>query len=132
MGHFEFLKKKIKNLSTYFAKSMTFKNDFLIFGRVKKIVGSCPLFWTLNFLLVAYQKGFNFMIAFDHSKWSVLDIWIIGNLSKYFEKIHNFYKWFSHFELHKKFCGFESIILDPKLCVGDIWKTVSILWLLWS
>ena len=66
MGHFEFLRKKIKNLSTYFAKSMTFKNDFIIFGRVKRFVNPCPSISTPNFLSGASQKGFTFMIPFDH------------------------------------------------------------------
>ncbi len=41
---------------------MTFKTDFLTFGRVKFFVGPCPSFWTPNFLSGASQKGFNFDI----------------------------------------------------------------------
>ena len=47
-------------------KSTNFQNDFLIFGRVKKIVGPSTSFWTPDFLSGDSRKAFNFMIAFDH------------------------------------------------------------------
>ena len=47
-------------------KSATFQNDFLILGRVKKIVGPSTSFWTPDFLSGASRKAFNFMIAFGH------------------------------------------------------------------
>ena len=47
-------------------KSTTFRNDFLIFGRVKKIVGPSTSFSTPDFFSGTSRKAFNFMIAFDH------------------------------------------------------------------
>ena len=47
-------------------KSMTEKNNFLIFGRVKSFVCSSPSFYTPNFLSGGSRKGCIFMIAFDH------------------------------------------------------------------
>ena len=48
-------------------KSITFKNDFHIFGRVRNFLGPSRSFSTPNFLLGASGKGLNFMIAFDHN-----------------------------------------------------------------
>ena len=56
-------------------ESMTEKNDFIIFGRVKSFVGPSPSFCTPNFLLGGSRKGCTFMIAFDHK----LIFLIIGN-----------------------------------------------------
>ena len=47
-------------------KSTTFRSDFLIFGHVKKFMCPSTSFSTLDFLLGASRKAFNFMIAFDH------------------------------------------------------------------
>ena len=66
MGCFSFL-QKLKNLSKCLQKSKTFQNDFLILGRVKKIVGPSTSFSTPNFLSGDSWKAFNFMIAFDHN-----------------------------------------------------------------
>ena len=59
--------KKSKISQNVLQKSLTEKNDFLIFGCVKSFVGSSPSFWTPNFLSGAPKKCFNFMIAVDHN-----------------------------------------------------------------
>ena len=58
--------KQSKISQNVLQKSMTFKNDFHFFGRVKKKSGPSQSFSTPNFLSGASRKGFNFMIAFDH------------------------------------------------------------------
>ena len=58
--------KKTKISQNVLQKSITFKNDFHFFGRVKSRVRRSRSFCTPNFLLVASRKGLNFMIAFDH------------------------------------------------------------------
>ena len=58
--------KNTKISQNVLQKSTTFRNDFLIFGRVKKIVGPSTSFSTPDFLSGASWKAFNFMIAFDH------------------------------------------------------------------
>jgi hypothetical protein len=63
---FYFLKKS--NISQNFLqKSITFKNDFHFFGRVKSFLGPSRSFSTPNFLSGAAWKGLNFLIAFDHN-----------------------------------------------------------------
>ena len=59
--------KKSEISQNVLQKSMTEKNDFLIFGRVKSFVGSSPSFSTPNFLSGTPEKCFNFMIALDHN-----------------------------------------------------------------
>ena len=59
--------KKSEIYQNVLQKSMTEKNDFLIFGRVKSFVGSSPSFSTPNFLSGTPEKCFNFMIALDHN-----------------------------------------------------------------
>ena len=52
--------KNQKSLKTFLQKSITFKNDFYFFGRVKKIWGPSRSFSTPNFLSVASWKGLFF------------------------------------------------------------------------
>ena len=59
--------KKSEISQNVLQKSMTEKNDFLIFGRVKTFVGLSPSFSTPNFLSGAPKKCFTFMIALDHN-----------------------------------------------------------------
>ena len=66
MGRFWFL-KKIKNLSNVLQKSITFKNDFHFFGRVKSFLGPSRSFSTPNFLSGASRKGLNFLIPFNQN-----------------------------------------------------------------
>jgi hypothetical protein len=58
--------KKSKISQNVLQKSITFKNDFHIFARVKIFLGPSRSFSTPNFLSGASRKGLNFMIAFDH------------------------------------------------------------------
>ena len=59
-------RKKSKISQNVLQKSITFKNDFHFFGRVKIVLGPSRSFFTPNFLSGASRKGLNFLIAFDH------------------------------------------------------------------
>jgi hypothetical protein len=59
--------KKSKISQNVLQKSITFKNDFHFFGRVKNFLGPSRSFSTPNFLLGASRKGLNFMIPFNQN-----------------------------------------------------------------
>ena len=59
MGNFEFLIKNQKISQHILQKSMTFKTDFLTFGRVKKL-WSVPIILDPQLFVGGFPKGFHF------------------------------------------------------------------------